>query len=230
MKNALAVTLLATVFVAAQPIAASADEETPPGFNGETFAGLKMRGIGPAMMSGRIADIAIDQNDPSTWYVGVGSGGVWKTETGGTTWSTVFDAEDAYSIGCITIDPNNSNTIWVGSGENVSGRHVGFGSGVYPSRDGGTTWENLGLGDSDHIGMIRVDPRDSDVIFVAAQGPLWSGGGERGLYKSTDGGQSWRKILGDGLGNNEVDDQYTGVSEVHLDPRNPDVIYAVSWQ
>jgi len=230
MKNALAVTLLAAVFVAAQPIAAFADDETPPGFNEETFAGLKMRSIGPAMMSGRIADIAIDQNDPSTWYVGVGSGGVWKTETGGTTWSTVFDAEDAYSIGCITIDPNNSSTIWVGTGENVSGRHVGFGSGVYRSRDGGTTWENLGLGDSDHIGMIRVDPRDSDVIFVAAQGPLWSGGGERGLYKSTDGGQSWRKILGDGLGNNEIDDEYTGVSEVHLDPRNPDIMYAVSWQ
>ena len=130
----------------------------------------------------------------------------------------------------MTIDPNDSNTIWVGTGENVSGRHVGYGDGVYRSRDGGQSWENMGLEDSEHIGMIRIDPRDSDTIFVAAQGPLWSGGGDRGLYKSTDGGESWRKVLGNGLGNTEIDDRYTGVSEVHMDPRNPDVMYAVAWQ
>ncbi|MDH5241367.1 MAG: glycosyl hydrolase, partial [Gammaproteobacteria bacterium] len=126
--------------------------------------------------------------------------------------------------------PNNPNTVWVGSGENVSGRHVGYGSGVFRSRDGGQNWENLGLKDSEHIGMIRIDPRDSNTVFVAAQGPLWSGGGDRGLFKSTDGGQNWRKVLGAGLGNTALDDQYTGVSEVHMDPRNPDVMYAVSWQ
>lgn len=207
------------------------DEETAePGFNEETFKGLELRGIGPALMSGRIADIAIDQSDSSTWYVGVGSGGVWKTVNGGTTWTPVFDDEDTYSIGCITIDPNDRNTIWVGTGENVSGRHVAYGAGVYRSRDAGKTWDNMGLTESEHIGMIRIDPRDSNVIFVAAQGPLWSGGGERGLYKSTDGGESWSKILGDGLGNTGIDDEYTGVSEVHFDPRNPDVLYAVSWQ
>ena len=107
---------------------------------------------------------------------------------------------------------------------------MGYGDGVYRSRDGGQSWENLGLSNSEHIGMIRIDPRDSDTIFVAAQGPLWSGGGDRGLYKSTDGGQNWRKVLGDGLGNTDSDDNYTGVSEVHMDPRNPDVMYAVSWQ
>ena len=201
-----------------------------PGFNERTFKGLEFRGIGPAMMSGRIADIVIDPSDPSTWYVGVGSGGIWKTENGGTTWETIFDDQDAYSIGCITLDPNDVNTVWVGTGENVSGRHVAYGAGVFRSRDGGQTWENMGLPASEHIGMIRIDPRDSNVIYVAAQGPLWSGGGDRGLFKSTDGGTTWNKILGDGLGNAAGDDAYTGVSEVHLDPRNPDVIYAVAWQ
>ncbi len=214
----------------APALAMAADDEAEPGFNEDTFRGLELRGIGPALMAGRIADIAIDPNDQSTWYVGVGSGGIWKTVTAGTTWQPIFDDEDAYSIACITIDPNDSDTIWVGTGENVSGRHVGYGAGVYRSRDGGKNWENMGLGDSEHIGMIRIDPRDSNTIFVAAQGPLWSAGGERGLYKSTDGGEGWRKVLGEGLGNAEPDDQYTGVSEVHLDPRNPDVMYAVSWQ
>ncbi len=211
-------------------MAIGADEDAEPGFNESTFSGLEMRSIGPAMMSGRISDIAISPDDPSTWYVGVGSGGIWKTENGGTTWATIFDDQDSYSIGCITLDPNNPDTIWVGTGENVSGRHVAYGSGVFRSRNGGATWENMGLRASEHIGMIRVDPRDSNIIYVAAQGPLWSGGGERGLFKSTDGGANWTKLLGDGLGNNSIDDQYTGVSEVHLDPRNPDVIYAVSWQ
>jgi photosystem II stability/assembly factor-like uncharacterized protein len=118
----------------------------------------------------------------------------------------------------------------VGTGENVSGRHVGYGDGIYRSRDGGQSWENMGLKNSEHIGMIRIDPRDSDTIFVAVQGPLWSGGGDRGLYKSTDGGKNWRKVLGDGHGNTDEDDQYTGVNEVHMDPRNPDVMYAVTWQ
>ena len=218
------------VFVLPFLALAQDDDAVEPGFNEATFSGLEFRSIGPALMSGRISDIAIDPTNPSTWYVGVGSGGVWKTDNGGTTWNPVFDGEDTYSIGCITIDPNDASTIWVGTGENVSGRHVGYGAGVYRSRDGGTTWENMGLTASEHIGMIRVDPRDSNVVYVAAQGPLWSGGGERGLYKSTDGGQSWQKILGAGLGNTEIDDQYTGVSEVHLDPDNPDIVYAVAWQ
>jgi len=219
--------LLLTVSVFAP---AQAEEATEPGFNEATFKGLEMRSVGPAFMSGRIADIVIDPGDPSTWYVGVGSGGVWKTDNASTTWTPVFDNEGSYSIGCITLDPNNSNTVWVGTGENVSGRHVGYGDGIYRSRDGGQTWENMGLEKSEHIGMIRIDPRDSNTIFVAAQGPLWSGGGDRGLFKSTDGGQKWRKVLGDGHGNTDEDDQYTGVNEVHMDPRNPDIMYAVTWQ
>jgi photosystem II stability/assembly factor-like uncharacterized protein len=217
--------LLIPVLVLAQD-----DEKPEPGFNEATFKGLEMRSIGPALMSGRIADIVIDPTDPSVWYVAVGSGGVWKTVNAGTTWAPIFDDEGSYSIGAIALDPNDPNTVWVGTGENVSGRHVGYGDGIYRSRDGGTTWENMGLENSEHIGMIRIDPRDSDKIFVAAQGPLWSGGGDRGLFKSTDGGKNWRKILGDGHGNTDEDDQYTGVNEVHMDPRNPDVMYAVTWQ
>ena len=222
---------LAAVAALLASVAFAQDDEKPePGFNEATFKGLELRGIGPALMSGRIADIALHPDNPSIWYVGVGSGGVWKTENRGTTWQPIFDDEDSYSIGAITIDPNNPNTIWVGTGENISGRHTAYGSGVYRSRDGGQSWENMGLEASERIGMIRIDPRDSDTIFVAAQGPLWSGGGDRGLYKSTDGGENWRKVLGDGLGNDDEDDLYTGVSEVLMDPRNPDVMYAVSWQ
>jgi photosystem II stability/assembly factor-like uncharacterized protein len=223
---------IATVLIMLLPALgwAQDDEKPEPGFNEATFSGLEMRSVGPALMSGRIADIVIHPTDKSVWYVGVGSGGVWKTVNAGTTWTPIFDNEGSYSIGCISLDPNNPNTVWVGTGENVSGRHVAYGDGIYRSRDGGASWENMGLEDSEHIGMIRIDPRDSNTIFVAAQGPLWSGGGDRGLFKSTDGGETWRKVLGDGHGNTEEDDQYTGVNEVHMDPRNPDVMYAVTWQ
>jgi len=220
--------LLALLAVSA--VHAQDDEDSTPGLNEATLKGLEWRSIGPAFMSGRIADIAIHPERQSTWYVAVGSGGVWKTENRGTTWTPLFENEDVYSTGALAIDPSDPDTIWLGTGENVSGRHVGFGNGVYRSRDGGANWEHMGLEDSERIGMIRVDPRDSNTVFVAAQGPLWSGGGERGLYKTTDGGENWTKVLGEGLGNTELDDEYTGVSEVHLDPRNPDVMYAVSWQ
>jgi photosystem II stability/assembly factor-like uncharacterized protein len=209
--------LLALIF-SGFTLAAEEEKDSKPGLNESTLKGFKWRSIGPAMTSGRIADIAVDANDRSNWYVGVGSGGVWKTENRGTTWTPVFDSEGSYSIGCITIDPNNSDTIWVGTGENVSGRHVGYGDGIYKSLDGGNSWTNMGLKNSQHIGMIAVDPRDSNVVYVASQGPLWSAGGERGLYKTTDGGESWDLILSAG--------EYTGANEVHLDPRNPDVIYA----
>ncbi|MEM6641114.1 MAG: glycosyl hydrolase, partial [Pseudomonadota bacterium] len=215
---------LLTLLLIAPLSRAQADDqaETTPGFNEATFKGLAMRSIGPAMSSGRISDIVIHPDNPRHWYVAVGSGGIFETTNGGTTWSPIFENESSYSIGCITLDPNNPSTIWVGSGENISGRHTGYGDGVYRSLDGGKTWTNMGLAASERIGMIRVDPRDSDVVYVAAQGPLWSGGGERGLYKTVDGGKSWKNILSAG--------EYTGVGEVHLDPRNPDVLYANTWQ
>jgi len=204
------------------PLASLAEDVPKPGLNEKTFEGLEWRGIGPALMSGRIADIAIDPVNRNTWYIAVGSGGVWKTSNRGTTWKPVFDGEGSYSIGSVTIDPNQRNTIWVGTGENVSGRHVGYGDGVYRSLDGGETWKNMGLGDSQHIGMIVVDPRNSNVVYVAAPGPLWSAGGDRGLFKTADGGENWELILSGG--------DYTGVNEVHMDPRNPDILFAVKHQ
>ncbi len=173
-------------------------------------------------MSGRIADIAIDPQQPNTWYVAVGSGNVWKTTNAGTSFTPIFENYSSYSIGCITIDPRHSDTIWIGTGENVGGRHVGFGDGVYRSRDGGQSFENVGLKSSEHISKIVVDPRNSNVVFVAAQGPLWSSGGERGLFKTSDGGATWRNVLSKG--------PYTGVTDVVQDPKNPQVLYAATHQ
>ncbi|WP_435625659.1 WD40/YVTN/BNR-like repeat-containing protein [Flagellimonas sp.] len=186
-----------------------------------TFKGLEFRSLGPALTSGRIADIAIHPENESIWYVAVGSGGVWKTVNAGTTWKPIFDKQSVYSIGCVTIDPNNPSTIWVGTGENVGGRHVGFGDGVYVSHNEGKTWKNMGLKNSEHLSKIIVHPNNSDVIWVASQGPLWSKGGERGLYKSTDGGKTWNRTLGDS--------EWTGVTDLVIDFTNPDVLYAATW-
>mgnify|MGYP002124511641 CR=1 FL=1 len=186
------------------------------------YNGLEFRNIGPALFSGRIADIDIHPNDDDIWYVAVGSGGVWKTTNDGVTWEPIFDSQSSFSIGSVTIDPNNPNTVWVGTGENVGGRHVGYGDGIYKSTDAGKTWKNMGLKESQHISRIIVHPENSDIIWVAAQGPLWSSGGQRGLYKSTDGGETWEKKLG---GN-----EWTGVTDIEIDPRNPDRMYAATWQ
>lgn len=209
--------VLSTVSMAAEP-----EKKPPPVMGAKTFAGLKLRNIGPAFMSGRIADVAIDPADPSLWYVGVGSGGVWKTVNAGTTWQSVFDGQGAYSVGAVTIDPSNRHTIWVGTGENVGGRHVGFGDGVYRSTDGGAHWTNLGLKASEHISKIVVHPSNPDIVWVAAQGPLWSKGGDRGLYKTVDGGKTWKRVLSAG--------EWTGVTDVVIDPRDPDRLYAATWQ
>ncbi|MFI5371301.1 MAG: WD40/YVTN/BNR-like repeat-containing protein [Candidatus Eisenbacteria bacterium] len=184
--------------------------------------GLAFRSIGPAFMSGRIGDVAVDPIDMSTWYVVVCSGGVWKTTNAGVTFTPVFDGEGAYSIGCVTVDPHDPLVVWVGSGENNSQRSVGYGDGLYRSTDAGRSWKNVGLKDSEHIGRIVVDPRDSKVVYVAAQGPLWKPGGDRGLYKTTDAGVTWSRIL-------DVN-EWTGANEVALDPTNPDVVYCTTYQ
>ena len=186
------------------------------------FNDIKLRNIGPAFMSGRIADVAIHPQNPNIWYVAAGSGGVWKTVNAGTTWQPVFDGQKSFSIGCVTIDPNNPHRIWVGTGENVGGRHVGFGDGIYLSTDDGKTWKNMGLKKSEHISKIIVRPGNSEIVYVAVQGPLWSKGGERGFYKTTDGGKTWKKTLGD--------NEWEGVTDIAIDPRNPDRIYAATWQ
>ena len=187
-----------------------------------SLSAMKLRNIGPAFLSGRIADIAIHPKNENVWYVATGSSGVWKTENSGTTWKPIFDREASYSTGCVTIDPNDNSIIWIGTGENVGGRHVAYGDGVYKSTNGGKSWTNMGLKKSEHISKIIVHPNNSDIVWVASQGPLWSSGGERGLYKTIDGGKNWKKVLG---GN-----EWTGVTELVIDPRNPNNLYAATWQ
>jgi photosystem II stability/assembly factor-like uncharacterized protein len=182
---------------------------------------FKLRNVGPAFLSGRIADIAIHPKNDNIWYVAVGSSGIWKTENSGTTWNPLFDGQKSYSTGCITIDSSNPSTIWVGTGENVGGRHVGYGDGVYKSLDNGKSWNNMGLKTSEHISKIIVHPDNSDIVWVASQGPLWNKGGERGLYKTINGGETWKRVLGDS--------QWTGVTDLMIDPRNPNNLYAATW-
>ncbi len=213
---------LALLLVAPLIMAAPKTKEAAPAAKDSPLAALPFRNLGPAVTSGRVGDIAIDPRKPDTWYVAAASGGVWKTVNGGTTWAPIFDKEASFSIGCVTLDPRDPNTVWVGTGENNSQRSVAYGDGVYRSLDGGKHWENLGLKASEHIAKILVDPRNSQVVFVAAQGPLWKEGGERGLYKTVDGGKTWKAVL--------TVDAHTGVTDVVLDPRNPDVMIAATYQ
>lgn len=199
-----------------------AETETQDALSKLSLNTFKFRSIGPALTSGRIADLAVNPENSSEFYVAAAAGGVWKTTNAGITFNSVFDNEGSYSIGCITMDPTNHNVIWVGTGENNNQRSVSFGDGVYKSIDGGETWTNLGLKSSEHIGMITVDPNNPDVVYVAAYGPVWSSGGERGIYKTNDGGKTWERIL-------FVSD-FTGFNEIHLDPRDSKVLYATAHQ
>ncbi|MDK1289893.1 VPS10 domain-containing protein [Pseudoalteromonas umbrosa] len=218
LKAAIAVSIACA---SSNTLAAKSDEEKSI-FNSQTFEAMKLRNIGPAYMSGRIADIEVDQNNPSTWYTAVGSGGIWKTVNAGTTWTPIFDKQAVYSTGDVTIDPSNSDIIWVGTGENNGGRHISFGDGVYKSMDGGKTWKNMGLKKSERISDIIIHPTDSNIVWVSAQGPLWTDGGERGLYKTTDGGETWKLVL-------KPEDEWTGVTSLLIDPRNPNKLYAATW-
>jgi photosystem II stability/assembly factor-like uncharacterized protein len=203
------------VIGAVQPLFAQSASENP-------FAGLRARSIGPAVTSGRVMSIAVDPSNKATFYVGAASGGVWKTVNGGASFQPVFDTQGSFSIGWVTVDPKHPNVVWVGTGERNSQRSVAYGDGVYKSEDGGRSWANVGLKESQHIGRIVVNPKDSDTVYVAAQGPLWNAGGDRGLYKTTDGGKTWNQVL-------KISDN-TGVSDVVLDPRNPDVVVASAYQ
>src|SRR5687768_4168738 len=187
-----------------------------------TFNGLRLRSIGPAFTSGRVIGFAVDPKNPARYFVGVASGGVWRTINAGTTWTPVFDNEASYSIGAIVLDPKNPLVVWVGTGENNSQRSVSYGNGVYKSEDGGRTWRNVGLRTSEHIGRIAIDPKDSNIVYVASQGPLWGPGGERGLFKTTDGGKTWKNILNIS--------EHTGVTDVVIDPNDPNTIYCASYQ
>jgi len=202
---------------ARQAPAASGDRLTA-----EVLKGLEFRSIGPAIATGRVQDIAIDPKNADVWYVATAFGGLWKTSNRGTTFTPVFDNGGSFTLCCVVVDPKNSSVVWLGTGENASQRSAHFGDGIYKSTDAGKTWQRMGLAASEHIGQVLIDPRNSNVVYVAAQGPLWSAGGERGLYKTTDGGTKWERVL-------HVSDD-TGISDIVFDPRNADVIYASSYQ
>ena len=204
---------LALLLLCAQAPAAAVDPTL--------LAGLKARAIGPAAMSGRVAAIAADPADPRTVYVGAATGGVWKSENAGLTWTPIFDREDVHAIGAIALDPSNPQSVWVGTGEGNVRNSTSIGRGIYRSTDGGKTWKFLGLGQSERIHRIIIDPRNSDTAWVAAMGPLWGDGGERGVYKTSDGGNRWRAVLPGG--------KDTGASELVMDPSNPNRLYASLW-
>jgi photosystem II stability/assembly factor-like uncharacterized protein len=214
MKRALLLAPLTVLLLAQQPAA--------PRLTADLVRDLKVRNIMGTFSSGRIADIAVDPRNRSVWYVATASGGLWKTENHGVSFEPIFDQAGAYSLGCVAVDPKNPDTVWVGTGENQAQRAIGWGDGVYKSTDAGKTWKNMGLAHSEHIAKILFDPRDANTVLVASQGPLFSGGGDRGLFKSTDGGQTWKPLL-------QIS-QDTGVTDVAVDPRNPDVMYAAAYQ
>ncbi len=229
MKKTLYLLLVISIFVSIQETSAqrktknkteSIEEKNP--LDELSVSALKFRNVGPALTSGRISDFAVNPDNPSEYYIATSSGGVWKTSNAGTTFTPIFDGQGSYSIGCVTMDPSNSNTIWVGTGENNNQRSVAYGDGVYKSNDGGASWKKVGLENSEHIGKIIVHPDDPNTVWIAAIGPLWSSGGDRGLYKTIDGGETWNKTL-------DIN-EYTGVSDLIIHPENPDVLYAAAHQ
>ncbi|MDA3779110.1 MAG: hypothetical protein PF487_02575 [Bacteroidales bacterium] len=198
------------------------DKKTDEPVNSGIVSGLKLRSIGPAFASGRTADFAVNPDDPSEFFVAVASGHIWKTNNYGITFKPVFEKYGAYSIGCLAMDPNNHNVVWTGTGENNHQRALGYGNGVYKTMDGGKSWKNMGLKESRQVGDIQIDPRNSNIVFVAAEGSAWGPGGDRGLYKTIDGGKNWTKVL-------EISEN-TGVNNIAIDHRNPDIMYCTSEQ
>jgi photosystem II stability/assembly factor-like uncharacterized protein len=220
MQRILGIVLVASLLTS--PVGAQDLPQPDDRLTSSAFDGFAFRGIGPSLVTGRVADLEVDPGDPSTWYLAVGSGGLWKTVNRGNTWTPIFDDYPAYSMGAVVVDPNDSSVVWLGTGENTSNRSTGYGHGVYKSTDAGASWRHVGLADSQHIQKVMLDPRDSDTVYVAAQGPLWNAGGDRGLYKSTDGGASWTRVL-------HVSDD-TGITDVVFDPNDADVLYAAAYQ
>jgi len=208
-----AIVLISTVGLAQGP------SEKP---GGDTFKAFAFRGLGPDLTTGRISDVAIDPRNPNVWYVAASAGNLWKTENRGNTWTPIFENHGSYSLGAVKVDPKDSNIVWLGTGENNNQRSVSYGDGVYKSTDAGKTWKRMGLENSEHIQNIVVDPHNSSVVYVTAIGPLWTSGGDRGLFKTTDGGQTWKAVL-------SVSPD-TGVTDMVIDPRKPEVIYAAAYQ
>src|SRR5207302_911897 len=214
---------LSILFVVTLFAIASASAQQAP-FTSATISGLGARNIGSATMSGRISAIAATR-EPSgkiTVFVGAASGGVWKSDDGGTRYRPVFDEQPVQSIGAVALDPKNPKNVWVGTGESWTRNSVSIGDGIYKSTDGGETWTHAGLDKSERIAHVVVSPKSSDTAYAAVPGALWSDSTDRGLYRTTDGGKTWKQLLkGPNLS--------TGCSWVALDPSNPDVPFACMW-
>src|SRR5437868_10052266 len=223
-------TLLVSIFAisissaqeAPSPSATSNPSPSPMLLGEALFKNLKARSIGPAVMGGRVSDIAIDPRNPFVFYVGLGHGGVFKTNDNGVSFDPIFDKQPVLSIGAIGIAPSDSDVVWVGTGEANDRNSSGWGNGVYRSTDGGENWQNIGLKDSRTIGRIIVHPKNPDTAYVAAGGHLWVDGGDRGLYKTTDGGKAWKLILQAAAPQHAR----TGCCDVAFDPSNPEIVYA----
>jgi photosystem II stability/assembly factor-like uncharacterized protein len=213
-----------TLLIAAMAMAAAAlpSGQAQDRLNEQALKGIELRSIGPGFVTGRVQDVAIDPKNTSVWYVASAFGGLWKTENRGISFTPIFDQGPSFNLCCVVIDPKDSNVLWLGTGENKSQRSAHFGDGVYKSTDAGKSWKRVGLAASEHIGAIIIDPRNSNTVFVASQGPLWSSGGERGLYKTTDGGATWTRVL-------HISDD-TGITDVVMQPGRPDVLYAAAYQ
>ena len=182
------------------------------------------RSIGPTRQGGRVGAIAVSAQDPYTFYVGTASGGLWKSVNDGITFEPVFDHENVIAIGDVAVAPSNQNIVWVGTGEANLRNYSYWGDGIYKSVDGGKTWTNMGLKESNHIGRIAVHPANPNIVYVAAQGHYFSENPERGVYKTTDGGKTWTKSL-----EVIVDGRYIGATDVVLDPAEPNILYAATY-
>src|SRR5262249_16598306 len=198
---------------------------TPPQLTEALFKNLKARSIGPAVMGGRVSDIAIDPRNPFVFYVGLGHGGVFKTPDNGVTFQPIFDKQPMLSIGAVAVAQSDSDVVWVGTGEANDRNSSGWGDGVSRSTDGGETWQNVGLKESRTIARVVVDPKKPEVAYVAAMGNLWKDGGDRGLFKTTDAGKTWKLIL-HAL---PPHDARTGCGDVAMDPTNSQILYAALY-
>src|SRR6266481_3411912 len=213
----------------ASPIASPSATATPspvaPPLTDALFKNLKARSIGPAVMGGRVSDIAIDPRNPFVFYVGLGHGGVFKTNDNGVTFQPIFDKQPLLSIGALAVAPSNSDVVWVGTGEANDRNSSDWGDGVYRSTDGGEKWQNIGLKESRSIARVVVDPKKPEVAYVAAMGNLWKDGGERGLFKTTDAGKTWKLILKAAAPH----DARMGCGDVMIDPTKPEIVYAALY-
>src|SRR5882724_2147457 len=188
----------------------------------DALSSLKFREIGPANMGGRIDDFAVVESNTNIVYAASASGGVWKTVNGGISWKPIFDDQPVSTIGDVTVSQSEPDVVWVGTGEANNRQSSSWGNGVYKSTDGGKTWTNMGLKDTHHIPRIVIHPSNANVLYVAAQGHLWGPNEERGVFKTTDGGKTWNKVL--------YINPDTGVNDIAMDPMNPDTLYASAYQ